>query len=143
MGADFQLLGFTPQMWTPLVISAADRTTAGRKQRFLYLFPRLAPGVTLQQARAELTVLAKRSEVDFPTIETRWGATARTLGDFLIHSFGIRTALAVLMTTVTFVLLIACANLAGLLLTRAAGREKELAILYPSEPAVCAFFGNY
>ena len=128
MGTDFRLLGFTPQLWTPLVLSAADRTAAARKQRFLYLFARLAPGVTLGEARAEVGVLAKRAAVDFPLTDARWGAAVRTLGDFLVHKFRIRTALAVLMTTVSFVLLIACANVAGLLVTRASGRQKELAI---------------
>jgi len=128
MGADFRLLGFTPQLWTPLVFSAADHAPDARKGRYLYLFGKLAAGVTLNQARAEMNVLAERARQEAPTIEGRWGAAVRTLPDFLIYNFGIRTALAVLMTVVTMILLIACANVAGLLLTRAVGRQQELGI---------------
>ncbi len=128
MPASFRLLGFTPQLWAPLVLSDSDRTEAARKDRSLLLFARLAPGVSIQRARAELDILAKRAAADFPKIEKRWGASARTLSDFLVHNFGIRSALGVLMTTVSFILLIACANVAGLLLTRATERQKEVAI---------------
>src|SRR5258705_1229356 len=128
MPANFNLLGFTPQLWTPLVLTAADQTAAAHQDRSLYLFARLKPGVTLQQARAEFTTLAHRAEESFPESEKGWGAAVRTLPDFLVYSFGIRNALALMMTTVGFVLMIACANVAGLLLARAAGRRKELAI---------------
>ncbi len=128
MGADFRLLGFTPQLWTPLVFSAADRAPEARNSRYLFLLARLAPGVTLDGARAEMNVQAERGRQEFPASENRWGAAVRTLPDFLVYNFGIRTALAVLMTVVTMVLLIACANVAGLLLTRAVGRQQELGI---------------
>ncbi len=128
MGADFRLLGFPLQLWTPLVFSAADRAPDARKTRDLFLFARLAPGMTLDGARAEMNVLAERGRQEFPATEARWGAAVRTLPDFLVYNFGIRTALAVLMTVVTMVLLIACANVAGLLLTRAVGRQQELGI---------------
>jgi putative ABC transport system permease protein len=128
MPKNFQLLGFAPQLWTPLVLSAADQTAAARKDRSLYLFARLKPAVTLDQARAEVVTLALRAQENFPESEKGWGAAVRTLPEFLIYGFGIRSGLAVMMSTVAFVLMIACANVAGLLLARSARRRKELAI---------------
>ena len=128
MPESFHLLGFTPQLWTPLVLTAADQTADAHKDHSLYLFARLKPSVTIEQARAELITLARRAEENFPETEKGWGAAVRTLPDFLVYDFGIRSALAILMTTVGFVLMIACANVAGLLLARGEGRRKELAI---------------
>jgi len=128
MPTSFRLIGFLPELWTPLVITPDDRTAAAHKDRPLYLFGRLKPGVTVEQARAEFATLARNTEQEFPESDKGWGAMVRTLPDFLIYGFGIRGGLAVIMTTVGFVLMIACANVSGLLLARGAARKKEVAV---------------
>lgn len=128
MGAEFRLMWLTPQLWTPLTLKAADLAPAARRNRNLMVFARLAPSIGLTQAAAEAKRLADRAASDFPEFEGRWSGSVRTLKDYLIRSFDIATSLAVMLTAVGFLLLIACSNVSGLLLTRAAGRQKELAI---------------
>ena len=130
MPSSFRMLGFLPELWTPLSIAPTDKTAAARKDRPVYLFGRMKPGVTVEQARAEFATLAHQTEQQFPDAEKGWSANVRTLPDFLVYGFGIRGGLVVIMTTVGFVLLIACANVSGLLLARASTRRKEVAIRF-------------
>ncbi|HZD06409.1 MAG TPA: ABC transporter permease, partial [Longimicrobiales bacterium] len=93
---------------------------------------RLAPGVSLDDTRAELRELQPRIAEFFPGLtpefleQARWSVTVQTLRDRIVGD--VRTALWVVMGTVGFVLLIACANVANLFLVRAEGRQREVAI---------------
>jgi predicted permease len=128
MPENFRLLGYAVKLWTPLVLTEADKTPGARKDRNLFLFARLKPNVTLEQASAQFDALARQAGESFPEAEKGWGTKVRTLPEFLVYTFGFRSGGAIIMATSGFVLLIACANVSGLLLARAARRRKELGI---------------
>src|SRR5437660_6931671 len=103
MPENFRLMGIVSKLWGPLVFSATDQTEVARRDHPLHLYARLKPGVTLEQARAEMTTLQQRGQQQFPDIEKGWGVAVRTLHDYLVADFAIRTALVILMITVGFV----------------------------------------
>ena len=137
-GRPYTIVGVMPASFRPLPASlvgkhaelyrpvAEKHDDNDRASRHLRAIARLKPGVTTAQAQAEIDLLTRRQQAGHP--ESDKGRTARvvTLRDDLVRN--LRQALLVLQGAVCFVLLIACANLANLLLARSAGRRKELAI---------------
>ena len=113
-----------PQMWKPLAWTGAER--AIRDDHNYGVVARLKPGVTLQQARAEMDTISNRLAQQYPKDNKGWGATAISLRDDLVGD--VRPALLILLGAVAFVLLIACANVANLVLAKTLSRRKEVAI---------------
>ncbi|HEU5179843.1 MAG TPA: ABC transporter permease [Candidatus Polarisedimenticolia bacterium] len=112
------------EAWVPLVFAPGEM--AERHSHYLDVVGKLAPGITLGQARGELDAVTRRLAEIHPDSDRGFGARATLLHERIVGP--VRVPLLVLLGAVGFVLLMACANVAHLLLARAAARERELSL---------------
>ena len=113
------------ELWVPLNFNSSEDMKY-RAAHFLRPIGRLKHGISLAQAQADTDVIAAQLEQQFPATNTGWSLRLIPLQEQLVGSS--RTTVFILFGAVVFVLLIACANVANLLLVRAAARQKEIAL---------------
>ncbi len=123
MGPTFRLPQYA-ELWTPLAWTDEER--AVRNNHNATVIARLRRDVDLQTANTEMTVISRRLEQQYPEDNKSWGAVVIPLHQDLVAD--IRPSLMVLLGAVAFVLLIACANVANLVLARTVGRRKEIGV---------------
>jgi putative ABC transport system permease protein len=133
-GQPYTLIGVMPelphtdftgeQLWAPFIPTQEQLTS--REGHALGVLARLSPGATIEQAQEQLNTLATRLAVAYPDADKGWTLRATSLKNFMLKYA--RTPLLILFCAVGFVLLIACANVSNLFLSRGWARQREFAI---------------